>query len=74
MYFIIIAKLNSINLALNIWTDKFRDMGKSCSKHIYMNPPAPLVSRPPPATSDSASGQYVDDIILAGVVNKNPKI
>ena len=26
------------------------------------------------ATSDSASGQYVDDIILAGVVHKNPKI
>ena len=42
-----------------------------------MYPPAPLVSRPhlpPPPTSDSASGQYVDDIILAGVVNKNPKI
>ena len=39
-----------------------------------MYPPAPLVSRPHPPTGDSASGQYVDDIILAGVVNKNPKI
>ena len=47
---------------------------ETCSKHIYMYPPAPLVSRRTPATSDSASGQYVDDIILARVVYKNPKI
>ena len=40
----------------------------NCSKYTYMYPPAPLVS------SVSASGQYVDDIIPAGVVNKNPKI
>ena len=39
-----------------------------------MYPPAPLVSRRTPATSDSASEQYVDDIILAGVVYKNRKI
>ena len=34
----------------------------------------PLYHARTPATSDSASGQYVDDIILAGIVNKNPKI
>ena len=34
----------------------------------------PLYHARTPATSDSASGQYVDDIILAGVVNENPKI
>ena len=39
-----------------------------------MYPPAPLVSRRTPATSDSALGQYVDDIIPAGVVNKSHKI
>ena len=46
-----------------------------------MYSPAPLVLRPhplyyarTPATRDSASGQYVDDTILAGVVSKNPKI
>ena len=36
--------------------------------------PHPLHHARIPATSDSASGQYVDDIILAGVVDKNPKI
>ena len=46
----------------------------SCSKHIYMYPPAPLVSRPHPATWDSASGRYVDDTIIAGLVSKNPRI
>ena len=36
--------------------------------------PHPLYHARTPATSDSTSGQYVDDIILAGVVIKNPKI
>ena len=43
--------------------------------NIYTCPrPHPLYHARTPATSDSASGRYVDDIILAGVVNKNPKI
>ena len=36
--------------------------------------PHPLYHARTPATSDSASGRYVDDIILAGVVIKHPKI
>ena len=46
--------------------------GNSCSKHNIHVPDRTLCITP--ATSDSASGQYVDDTILAGVVNKNPKI
>ena len=38
-----------------------------------MYAPAHLVSRPHPATRDSASGRYVDNTILAGVISKNPK-
>ena len=48
--------------------------GNSCSKHIYMYPPDPLYHVRTPATRDSASGRYVDDTILAGVVSKNPKM
>ena len=36
--------------------------------------PHPLYHARTPATSDSASGRYVDDTILAGLVSKNPKM
>ena len=36
--------------------------------------PHPLYHARTPATRDSASGRYVDDTILAGLVSKNPKI
>ena len=50
-------------------------MISTCVANIYTcTHPHPLYHARTPATSDSASGQYVDDIILAGVVNKNPKI
>ena len=45
-----------------------------CSKHIYMYPPAPLVSRPHPRNTRLGLRRYVDDTILAGLVSKNPKI
>ena len=45
------------------WQDTFGISGTAvsllksylCSKHMYMYPPAPLVSRPHPATSDHTS-------------------
>ena len=51
---------------------------KSCSVHlanIYTcTRPHPLYHARTPAPRDSASGRYVDDTILAGVVSKNHKI
>ena len=39
-----------------------------CSKHIYMYPPVPLVSRPQHATQPQ--GDTYDDTILAGAPNR----